>query len=374
LIRVLYLVSTLKRCGPTTQLYNIVRHLDRAEVDPVALTLSPEPADSLRPAFEALDLRVETLGLSRLAGTVLAAPTLRRRLAALKPDVLHSQGLRADALSAALDGCAPRIATVRNYPQIDYPSTYGRGLGWAMTRRHLQALRRVERCVAVSQAVAANLVTLGLPPTPVIANGVDCTRFRPAAPGEKPALRRRLDLPETARIWITVGHLSPRKDPITVIGSFLKRFGTAGSELLLMLGDGPLRAACRRLVGGAPNIRLLGRMEDVAPFLRASDYFVSASRAEGLPNAVLEAMASGLPLALSAIPPHEELLAHPASIGVAFRPNALPSALDRLAAMDRSTTAEAARRRAEDEFGPLHMARRYASLYDREITITVTTV
>ena len=69
-VRLLFLASTLRRGGPTTQLLNIVRYLDGDRFEPVVVTLSPEPADSMRSSFENLGVRVESLLLSRLRGMV----------------------------------------------------------------------------------------------------------------------------------------------------------------------------------------------------------------------------------------------------------------------------------------------------------------
>ncbi len=52
-LRLVYLVSTLRRAGPTSQLLNLLRHLDLARFDPVVVTLSPEPADSMLADFQA---------------------------------------------------------------------------------------------------------------------------------------------------------------------------------------------------------------------------------------------------------------------------------------------------------------------------------
>ncbi|MGH8223099.1 MAG: glycosyltransferase, partial [Woeseiaceae bacterium] len=65
-VRVVYLVSTLRRAGPTSQLLNIVRHLDRRQFDPVVVTLSPEPPESMLDAFEKAGVVVKSLSMSRL--------------------------------------------------------------------------------------------------------------------------------------------------------------------------------------------------------------------------------------------------------------------------------------------------------------------
>ena len=81
-----------------------------------------------------------------------------------------------------------------------------------------------------------------------------------------------------------------------------------GKAVLLFAGDGPLARACKGLAGGDPRIHFLGQISNVQDYLQVADVFVSAALSEGLPNTVLEAMASGLPTVLSDIPAHREIL------------------------------------------------------------------
>lgn len=308
-LRLVYLVSTLRRAGPTSQLLNLLRHLDPARFDPVVVTLSPEPSDSMLPSYRALGTRVLTLSMSRLRALVnrgwrgdierLVGAPLRGGC------VVHSQGVRADVIASRhLSGVA-RVATARNFPHQDYPLKFGRLPGLVMARAHLRAFRALPKVVACSSTLAALLRGQGID-ADVIPNGVDTTTFRPASPAERAELRARLGLPPAARIGVSVGALSARKDPGLVVRA-LRAAGDPGLALVF-LGEGPLEDACRREAEGDARIRFAGQLADVTSYLRAADFFVSASRAEGLPNAVLEAMACGLRTVLTDIGPHRELL------------------------------------------------------------------
>ena len=94
------------------------------------------------------------------------------------------------------------------------------------------------------------------------------------------------------------------------------------TNTLCLLGDGPLLlSACRQLAGNQQNIFLPGLVHNVADYLRAADLFVSASHAEGMPNAVLEALAASLPVILSDIPAHREVLENCSEAGWLFAPS-----------------------------------------------------
>ena len=368
LIRVVYLVSTLRRAGPTTQLLNLLRHLDAGRFDPVVVTLSPEPADSMLPEFRALGVPVRTLAMSRLAGLVNRGwrgdieRLVGRRLDASV--VVHSQGVRGDVISARFLRGLPRVATARNFPHDDYPLKFGRLAGHWMARSHLAAFRRLPTVVACSSTLAGLLRAQGIE-AGVIHNGVDTATFRPADAAERANLRAALGLPGSARIGVSVGALSARKDPLLVIRAF--RAVRDPGLALVFLGDGPLAAACRRAAEGDARIRFEGQVDDVTSFLRAADYLVSASRSEGLPNAVLEAMACGLRVALTDIGPHRELIDLAPGSGIAVPVGdepALALALERMASAVRP--ADAVPDAGLLEFlGAERMSKQYQEIYGR---------
>lgn len=132
----------------------------------------------------------------------------------------------------------------------------------------------------------------------LIPNGVDTHFFTPPAPGKKKNTGVRLAF---------VGRLSPQKDLLTLLEA-LKDLPpeTAGQWTLDVIGDGPER---RRLEQHAARLGLEGRVdfrgwmsrEQVRDVYREVDFFVLPSRDEGMPNVVLEAMASGLPIIASRI-------------------------------------------------------------------------
>lgn len=299
MINILYVVSTLKRCGPTNQLSYIIKYLDKTKFTPIILTLSPEPIDSMRELFEGdLNVRVSSLGLSRFKSLFFARAALKRFIDANNIGLIHSQGIRADSLASKLD--IPTVATLRNYPYYDYPMTYGHTKGWLMAKIHLGNLKKINSPVVVSKSVSNMLLRINNYKIGFIQNGVDLDRFPVLS---KSDIRNNLGIPLHSRVFISVGHLNSRKDPITII----KAFNAANIEnsRLIFLGEGELLEQCNSLAD--ERVSFLGKVNNVTDYLAASDYFVSASLAEGLPNTVLEAMAARLPCILSNIPPHVEL-------------------------------------------------------------------
>jgi glycosyltransferase involved in cell wall biosynthesis len=144
-----------------------------------------------------------------------------------------------------------------------------------------------------------------------IPNGVDLDRFHPVASAadedERSARRETLGIAADELAIATVGAVMPRKGHEVVLEAWLglaKRFPTAH---LLLIGpradrhDPKLQGFRRRLEdlvassGASDRIHFVGMAHDVEAYLRAADVFVLASQREGLPNSMLEAMATGLP-------------------------------------------------------------------------------
>ena len=308
MIRILYVCSTLERSGPTNQLFNLIKYLDRDSFDPQIITLSPEPADSRKADFENIGCPVRSLGLTRLQGLLHARRLLQKAIAELAPDIIHTQGLRADVLSSRLNTTIPRICTIHNFPQVDYPMTYGRFLGKLMVQHHTRAMLKLDTCVGVSSAVKDNLVeNWSIPNCTSVQNGVDSEKFSLPPSGEdRLSIRQKLGFTASDTIVVSVGWLSSRKDPLTIIRAFQD---ISSPDLrLVFIGNGSLEKECRRASVNDKRILFTGRIPNVVDYLQAADLFVSASTAEGLPYSVLEAMACGLTPLLSDIGPHIELL------------------------------------------------------------------
>jgi len=299
---ILYIVSTLQRCGPVNQLSYIIKYLDKNKFNPIILTLSKElDGDTMINHFtNILNVKVETLGLGRLKGLLLAKSKIKSFIKNNNIDLVHTQGIRADKLISQIDIAS--VATLRNYPYYDYIMTYGFIKGNIMAKLHLNALLKIDAPVVVSKSISNMLKNKNNYIIDFIRNGVDIERFKNL---NKTILRKKLNLEINDTLLISIGNITSRKDPFTIIKAFEKVNLT--NFKLLFLGDGDMLEECKNKTKNNKNIIFYGKVNNVNEYLGASDYFISSSLAEGLPNTVLEAMACGLPCILSDIPPHTEI-------------------------------------------------------------------
>lgn len=296
-IKILYVVSTLASSGPTNQLLNIIRNLDQDYFCAKVITLSSEPKNSMKYKYDALGVDVVSLNMSRLQGLLQSKSVLKAYINDFAPSVIHTQGIRADSLLSKLKLQTPWVMTSRNYPFDDYPMKFGALKGKLMAYSHIAAMRRCNNVVACSKTIASVLTKHNIVAIP-IQNGV---HSEPVS-----SMTESVELPRyNAPVFISVGSLIPRKNMGLLIEAF-NLYSKDHKGSLLILGGGPEQSALEEQVE-SEHIHILGSVNNVRDYLSVSDYFLSASLSEGLPNTVLEGLASGLPALLSNIPSHEEI-------------------------------------------------------------------
>ncbi len=146
----------------------------------------------------------------------------------------------------------------------------------------------------------------------IIPNGVDLARFRPAeTPAERQSLRDQLGIAASDTMIISVGGIMPRKGSDLLVEAWAQLLGEHPDTHLVLVGprkdmEQPGLALFRRRLenlvqqSGAPErVHFTGLSNQVSAYTRAADIFVLPSEREGMPNSVLEAMASRVPVVLT---------------------------------------------------------------------------
>lgn len=188
----------------------------------------------------------------------------------------------------------------------------------ARCRQVVEACRRAAGVICVGRRLADRLTAAGVPPSQVhvVPNGVDASRFchRPRAAALQAlgaaatSLQALLDAQSAgAPVVLAVGNLVPVKGPDLLIAAFarLTRPPEGGPlPWLLLIGAGPLQRRLQALAarfGIADRVVFAGSRPhaEVALWMNVADVLALSSRNEGMPNVVLEALASGLPVVAS---------------------------------------------------------------------------
>lgn len=306
------------------------------------------------------------------------APKLVRLLQELRPAIVHTRNLGAleMTLPAAWAGVPVRVHGEHGWDTNDPDGT---SLKCRLVRRLYRPL--VHRHVALSNELARYLVNrVGVPPERVarICNGVDTQRFRPAEGPRVPLAGAPFADPA---LWLvgTVGRLQPIKDQLLLARAFVRMLELVpqarARARLVIVGSGALRAQMEAILRAADAGALAwfaGDREDVAELLRGFDAFVLPSRAEGISNTLLEAMASGLPIVATAVGGNLELIER--GVTGQLVPSGDVEAMARAIAADFGDPAaarqrgSAARQAALRRFSLDGMVAAYANLYDGLLT------
>jgi len=267
--------------------------------------------DGLRSAWPRTASLGDRLHALAKAPGVHPATTLRltRLLARLRPLAVHTHHIG----PLLHGGLAARVACVRRLVHTEHDAWHLDSANHRRLQRAALALFR-PRLVADAPAVAAALQRAIPSSRPrLIANGIDVERF---TPGEPAVARRTFGLPQALRLVGTAGRLEHVKAQDLLIEAFAALPSDVG---LAIAGDGSRRDELERLaaaLGVRGRVHFLGHIEDMPAFYRSLDVFCLPSRAEGLPLALLEAQACGVPAVATDVGGVGEVLAPGISLGV----------------------------------------------------------
>ena len=248
--------------------------------------------------FELIDgVEVERIPIPGPKAVASIAFTLGtvRALHRWKPDVIHAHELLSPtttAVAAKRWFGTPVVAKVLRGGELgDIAKLQTRRGG--ISRLNLFK-EQVNRFICISQEIDAELQAIGTADKQriFIPNGVDTDQYRPVTAAQKGELKQTLALPE-GKIVLFTGRLSPEKRVNHLISIWPSVRQQYPDAQLVLVGTGKDEAALKAQAGD--GVHFVGRVPDVTVYLQAADVFVLPSVTEGLSNALLEAMAAGLP-------------------------------------------------------------------------------
>jgi starch synthase (maltosyl-transferring) len=353
-------ITDLDVGGAERCLARVARHM-RRQGWPVAVC-SLMPSGSVAGELTAAGVPCYELGLSSWRCLPAAALRLATLIARYRPYLVHTFLFHANVLGRV-------VARLLGVPRVISSVRVAEPRRWHLAAETLTC-RLADRLVCVCASVAEHMRRRAhVPPTliDVIPNGIEFDRFA----GAEAVARSLIGLPEDAQVAITVARLDVQKGFGTLLQATAGVLGKLPNFYLLVVGTGALREQIQKEAQRlriADRVLLLGRRDDVPQLLRAADLFVLPSRWEGMPNALLEAMAAGLPVVATAVHGSRELVTD----GLTGRlvpvddAEALERAIIELLQdpAGRRRLADAGQRHVAEHFSLQHMLRRYESLYE----------
>ena len=360
--RVLQVVLSLSPGGTERLVIDICRRLGHG-FDVSVCCLDGEGAW----ASELRDRDIEVIALNRRSGF---RPEIGRQIARLAEergvDLLHCHQYSPFVYGRLAKYWLPRLKLVytEHGRLSDAPPSWKRQLVNPVLSRFDGPI------VAVSDELRRFMIDSRFPRerVAVIHNGIDTASL--PSPGDRHRAQTLLGLKDESFVAATVARMDPVKDFPCLLDAFALVRQVVPHAVLLMVGDGPERAALTERAQQpdlAGSVVFLGLRPDVRAVLPAADLYVNSSISEGISITILEAMASGLPVVATAAGGTPEVLADgSAGVLVPIRnPIRLAQAMISLAADPgaRATLATLGRRRVESSFTIQRMVAEYARLY-----------
>jgi glycosyltransferase involved in cell wall biosynthesis len=355
-IKILHILSDRdKRLRP---LENLVSGLDRNIFSQVICYLRGD--DNKHTKFEAwghdvISLSISQEKLRRFQPSVVFQ--LARIMKEKGIDIVHCQRHK-----PTVYGALAAYMTNKNLKVISHVRGLNRTRSFKRKLLNGIVFRRVSRIIAVSNAVRDDIVRTNLISNPdkvvTIYNGIDVKAFMDSDLTREEA-QTQLGLPDRdAFVYGTVGRLAETKGQEVLLKAFARVYEKYPKSWLIITGKGRLESELRTLSAKLnihERVVFLGYRTDIPEVLKALDVFVFPSIAEGLPGALLEAMATSIPVIASRVGGVPEILNDP-SLGIMLSPSStdeLVSAMERLRSMDairRNMMGEALRKRVLEEF------------------------
>jgi glycosyltransferase involved in cell wall biosynthesis len=331
-IRLALVITELEVGGAEKCLVELVTRIDRQRFAPVVYSLGPRPQperDALVRRLEEARIETQFLNLQKWSDFARGARQLAGALQKQKAEIVQTFLFHANVLGtrAARKAGVPRVATgIRVADPRGWRSTVER---WTT--------RSADRFVCVSQGVAEHCRRRGFAADKlvVIPNGIDVSVWENAQPADL----TRLGLSKNRRAIVYVGRLDPQKGLQPLIAQLPDLFRELPDHDLLLVGDGPQRTALQvqaQALQIEARVHFAGWQPDTAGILAASDLLVLPSRWEGMPNAVLEAMAAGKPVVAMKAEGVQELLGESISSQGVDLADGCTALLDRALALVRN--------------------------------------
>jgi glycosyltransferase involved in cell wall biosynthesis len=311
---VVHLIHTMAYGGVETAVLNWIRAFDKERFD-VHLVCFANPGQTEAPFVEAatrLGIQVSFLPWHRGKPVLRAARELQRLAQTWQADIVHSHNCYADVVTLVAARLGPRrFRTITTtYVWFDYRNWKRNLIQWI----NVQAIRHFDRVTAHCDNTRRETINRGFQAKDVstLICGFETHRVD-LAPEERTLLRAQRGAQAGDTVLINVARFYPEKAQVFLLECFAQLVKQRPHLKLWMVGVGPLedelRAAAERLQLGA-SVQFLGFITALPQLLALADIQVHPAHIEGVPLAICEGMAAGLPIVASEVGGLPEILDH----------------------------------------------------------------
>ncbi len=304
-IKIMYLIPHLENTGPVSQLYSLIKYLNRDAFEPIIVTFYDERVNSLIDDFTKLRVKIYQIHSNHFQ-LFFQKREIKKIIRKVNPDIIHSNSVFTDVVAKEIkQQSIPLILTIHNFIYDDLIPRYGSLIGRILCLLEKQAIYKADIVITCSKTLKDKYEKIIPRKYIAIQNGIEIEKWQ-IKNVDKNILRNKLGIPVNKFVFLSSGRLIKRKDPITIIEAFKKLNNK--NVYLVMLGNGSSENDCKKIADNDPNIKFTGRVNNVKDYLYAADVLISASLSEGLPYAILEAEATGIKMILSNISSHREVI------------------------------------------------------------------
>jgi glycosyltransferase involved in cell wall biosynthesis len=358
----LFISTGLAYGGAETQVVRLATRLKLRGWEVSVVSLMPPKA--YVEDLEAAGIPVFSLGIRRKWPDLRPVLRLTRIIRKRQPHIIHSFMVHANLLARLVRLFAPVPVLICSARNVDEGG------------RLREILYRLtdplcDLTTQVSQDGLERYVRVGAVPRHkirYIPNGVDTERFKPNL---EDRLKVRKELGVDGFVWLAVGRFDPPKDYPNMLQAFARVINKHSNTMLLIAGDGPLRETMENMareLGIERRIKFLGIRRDVPQLMNAVDAYVMSSSWEGMPNVLLEASATGLPIVATNVGGNSEVVLDGITgfLVPPRNPEALAEAMLRMMDLPeekRREMGKAARKHVEDNFSLDRVVDMWEALY-----------
>jgi glycosyltransferase involved in cell wall biosynthesis len=368
-IRVAHVIAGLPVGGAERMLLALCDHGRKVGLESTVICLAPPGpvSEQLRDA----GIPLEHLGLTSVWRFPLGLGPLKRRLQSVDPDVIQGWMYHGN-IAALAAGRGTNAPVAWNIRQSLHRTDLFKGTTRLMIRANAAVSQRVDSIVYNSEVARNQHEKIGFTEATgtLIPNGVDPQRFTTDLE-QNPGLRQSLGIEHDAIVIIAVGRANAIKGHDVLLQAARKVSQAKVPIHFLVVGEGTCWSAepYAEFASDASirqSVTLAGGRNDVPDLLSIADVFVSASKTEGFPNAVAEAMAAGLPCVVTDVGDSAMLLADAGLVVSPGDADGLAMGIVDLAQRteaDRKALGAGGRQRIQSEFSIDAMVQRYADHY-----------